>query len=165
MKRSILNWHDRLFGDKLMKMNFAKHDVIVVNEELTAARERMHKIVVVREIAASHILYQMNNIRLLEKLAAWRRTNGLDINEVLAERQRMIQGHVCSVDGLGYSQIEVYFDPRRPSSLQQFTESIWAEINRLRQEILPPHSRCSAISPRHDRMHDHRHSSCVLLPG
>ena len=71
----------------------------------------------------------MHHVRLLEKLAAWRRTNGFDWSEVLTERQHRTQGHV-------YSQIDVYFDPRRPPISQQFTEVMWAQVNRLRQEHL-----------------------------
>ena len=58
----------------------------------------------------------MHHLRLLETLAAWRRTDGFDGSEILAEGQRRIQGHACSVDDLKLSEIEIYFEPQRPPS-------------------------------------------------
>ena len=82
--------------------------------ELAAARERVHKLIRVREPAASHKPDQINHFRQLEKLAAWRRTNGYNNIEVQDERKHRTQGHLCSVDDLKPSQIDVYFDRRRP---------------------------------------------------
>ena len=59
-----------------------------------AIRERGHKLILVTEIAASHRLDQMRHFRLLEKLTAWRRNNGFDRIDILAERQRSILGRV-----------------------------------------------------------------------
>ena len=80
-------------------MNFTEHDVIVIHEELAAIRERVHKLILGREIAVSYRLDQKHNLRLLEKLAAWRRKKRFDRSEILAERQRRIKGHVCLADG------------------------------------------------------------------
>ena len=74
-------------GDRLVEMSFTKHDSIAMHAELTATRERVHKRILVEKIAVSHRLDQMNNFRLLEELAAWKRTNGFDRSEVLAERR------------------------------------------------------------------------------
>ena len=97
----------------MLKMDFNKHDVIAMHAELATACERVHKRIKVRELATSHKLDHMNHLRLLKKLAAWRRTNGFDRNEVLAERQHRPQGHVCSVDDPKHYeyQIDEYNDP------------------------------------------------------
>ena len=79
-------------------MNFAKDDVIAIHAELTAARERVHTLMRVWDLTVSHKLDRMNHLRLLEKFAAWRRTNGFDMSEVLTETQHRAQGHTCSVD-------------------------------------------------------------------
>ena len=68
-------------------MNFTKHDVTAMHAELAATRERVHKLILAREIAASYRLDQINHLRLQDKLAAWRRTNGFDRSEVLSKRQ------------------------------------------------------------------------------
>ena len=73
-------------GDKSVKMNFNKHDVIAMHAKLIATLDRVHKLIQVRKITASHRSDQTNRSRLLEKLAAWRRTNDFDRSEILAER-------------------------------------------------------------------------------
>ena len=88
-----------------------------MHAELTAIHDRMQKLILVMEIVASHRLDQMNHLRLLENLAAWRRTNGFDRFEVLTERQHRTQGHV-------YSQMDVYFDPRWPLTSQTIIASM-----------------------------------------
>ena len=80
------------------EMNFTKHDVSVIIAELTATHECVQELITVREIATFHTLDQINHLWLLEKLAAWRRTNGFDRSKVLAERQHRSQGHVYLVD-------------------------------------------------------------------
>ena len=44
---------------------------------------------------------------------------------------------MCSVDDPKHCQINVYFDPRRPPKPQKFTESMRAEVNVLKQELMP----------------------------
>ena len=77
-----------------------------MHAELAAIRERVHKITIVREIAASHRLDKMYHPRL-EKLAAWRRRNAFDRSEVLTERQRTIQERACPVDDPEHSKIDI----------------------------------------------------------
>ena len=62
----------------------------------------------------------------------------------------MIQGQVCSANDPEHSEIETYFQPRRPSSFQNFTEIIWAELNWLMQEFSPqqPPPQCDFPSRR-----------------
>ena len=116
--------------------------------KLDAIRERLHKLVLVREIAASHRLDQMNHLRLQKKLTTWRRNNCCERNETLAVRQRRTQGRVCSVDNPGHFESKVYFELQRPPSPQEFTGSMWADVNRLREKILPPQSPQSDFSSR-----------------
>ena len=61
-------------GEKLLKKNFDQHDVIATHAELTTTCERVRKVSLVRKITAFHILDQINHLRLLDKIAAWRRT-------------------------------------------------------------------------------------------
>ena len=49
----------------------------------------------------------------------------------------MIQRRVCSVGDPEYSEVEACFEPRRPPFPQKVTENMWAEVNRLRQELSP----------------------------
>ena len=56
--------------DNLVKMNFTEHNLIAMHAELAAFCEPMHKLILVREIAASHRLDQMHHLRLLKTVAA-----------------------------------------------------------------------------------------------
>ena len=130
---SILIWREKI----LVKF-LTEQDITAMHAELAAVRERVHKPIMVREIETSHRLDQMHHLRLLEKLAAWSRNNGFDRSEVLAERQRRTRGRVFLVDNPKHSEIEVHFEPRRPPSLREVIEGMWAVVNRLREETLSP---------------------------
>ena len=78
---------------------------------IAAIRERVHKIIMVRELIAFYRLDNMNQLRLQEKLAPWRRSNDFDKTEVMAERQHRTQGRVCSAEDPEHFGIEVYFGP------------------------------------------------------
>ena len=57
---------------------------------------------------------------------------------------------MSSVDDQEYSKIEIYFELRQPPSPQEFTESMRAEVNQLRQELLqsPPPQQQHDFPPR-----------------
>ena len=75
-----------------MKICFTKHGVIAIHAEVAEIRKRVYrKILVRREDAVSHKSDKIYHLRLLEKLATWRRNNDFDRSEVLAERQGRIQ--------------------------------------------------------------------------
>ena len=93
------------------------------------------------------------------------RNNGINRNEVLTERQRRTQGRVYSVDDPERWEVKMDFEPRRLPPPREFTESIWAEVNRLRHEILTPQTTPQYDTPRDDRLHDHHRSSRVPIPG
>ena len=67
-------------------MSFTEQGEIVMHAELAVIRERAHKLVLVREIAASRRLDKIHYLRLRGKLAVWRRNNGFDRSKALAER-------------------------------------------------------------------------------
>ena len=119
-----------------MKMIFPKHDIIAMHTELAAICKRVHKLILIIEIAPCHRLDKFHYFRLLEKLATWRRNNGFDRSEVLPERQRRIQWHACSVNDPEHSESEIYFESRWQPSPQELTESMWADVDWLRQELL-----------------------------
>ena len=86
-----------------------------MHTELDVFCKHVQKHILVREIATSHRLDEMNHLRLREKLAVWRRTNGFDRIEVQDDRQHGSEGiYMCSVDDPTHYQIDVCFDPRRP---------------------------------------------------
>ena len=51
-------------------MNFTKHDVTVMHAESAAFCTRVHKLILVREVAASHKLDKIHHPRLQDKLMA-----------------------------------------------------------------------------------------------
>ena len=66
----------------------------------------------------------MHHLRLIEKFVPWKRDDGFDRSEVLAETQCGTQGRVCWVDDPEHSKTEVYFGPWWPPSPQKLTESM-----------------------------------------
>ena len=100
-------------SEQSVKITFTEHDVTTMHTELAAIRERVHKLIWVRESATSH-----KYLRLLQKLAAWKRDDGFDRREVTAERRAL--KHVCLVDDPKHPEIQVQFDPRRPPTPQEF---------------------------------------------
>ena len=118
-------------------MSFTKRDETIMHAELTTVYKRVRKLNMVREVAVSDGLEEVNHLRLREKLAA-RRSYGYDRIDVQYGRwQRRNQGYVCSGDDPTHFQINVYSDCRRPPTPQESTESIWAEMNALKQEPMP----------------------------
>ena len=68
---------------------------------------------------AAHRLQQMKDLLALEKLATWRRINGFD---------RVVNGE------------DIWFhDPRSlPQTPQEFTASLWSDLQKLKDEISMP---------------------------
>ena len=69
-----------------------------LHAEVEAICKRVRKLIIVREIAASHRIDEMNHLRLRKTLAVWKTNNDFDKIDVQDERQHRSQGHVCSVD-------------------------------------------------------------------
>ena len=55
-------------------MNFNKHDVTGMHAELDTVPKRVHKLILVREVTASHRLDGMNHLRLLGSLQSGGKT-------------------------------------------------------------------------------------------
>ena len=73
----------------------------------------------VNETVAAHRLQQMKDLQALEKLAIWSRMNGFD---------RVVDG-----------EDNWFHDPRLlPPIPQEFTESLWSEVNPLKDAIAIP---------------------------
>ena len=89
-------------------------------KELAEIRGRVHRLIRVRELAASHLLEQMRRVRMLEKRAAWKREGGSDTIDVVAER------HEDTLRCLhaGFDPEHFYtglYDDRRPPTSKEFT--------------------------------------------
>ena len=70
--------------------------------DLAAVRERVHKRIRVRELAAFCKLEQMRRVRMLEKQAAWKREGDFNRNEIIAadyDRNLFIFGYTTTLDG------------------------------------------------------------------
>ena len=67
-------------------MTFPERDVIAILAELVAVHEGMYKLSWVRELAESHKQEQMLSVGMREKAATWKREDGFDRSETIAER-------------------------------------------------------------------------------
>ena len=88
-------------------MKIREKEVSAMPPKLAAVCERMHKLFLVREVAASHRLKHMHYLRLLQNLAASRRNNVFDRNEGLADRQCRTLRIAYSVDDPEHCSIAV----------------------------------------------------------
>lgn len=113
-------------------MRFTERNVTVMHVKLNVIRKRVRKLILVREITSYHQLDQMIHLRLRVKLATCRRNNGFDRIEVQDEWwQQRSQAHACSVED------PKHFDFRRLPTPREFTEILGAEVNVLKQEVMP----------------------------
>ena len=113
-----------------MKMKFITHDVTDMQAELAVVRERVHKLVLIREFAASHKLEQILRVRVPKQAAAWKREDGFDRNEIIAERYRRTLRRLYAGDD-PEPFIEIQYNIRRLSTPEEFTEGMESEVNRL----------------------------------
>ena len=103
-------------------MSVTERDVTVMHAELKADCRRVHKLIVVRKIAAPHRLEEMNHLRLLEKLAALRGSYGFDRCDVRrGQWQPWSHGHVCLGNDPKHSLIDVDSDCQRPATPHKTT--------------------------------------------
>ena len=59
-------------------LTFIEEDAILMQAALAALRGRVHKRILVGDIVTSHRIKQLHSLRLLEKYAAWQKTNDFD---------------------------------------------------------------------------------------
>ena len=115
----------------LIKINVTECDVKVMLAELKEACRRVRKLNMVWKTVTTHRLGEINNLRALEKVSAWRRSHGFDRCDVY--------------DGQ-------WFHSRLPPTPEETAVSMWAELNVLKQEILlsqppqPPSPQCDVPS-------------------
>ena len=109
-------------------MEFTEHNLTAMLAELAAVRE----LILVTKLATSHKLEQIRRLRVHEKVTAWKRGDGFDRNEIIAERHRRTLRRLYLGDDPEHFQIGVHHDPRRPPTPQEFNEGIKAEVNRLK---------------------------------
>ena len=103
--------------------------------DLAITRGRVRKLIRVRELAASHKLEKMRRVRMLEKQAAWKREDGFDRIEVIAEMHE----HTLRRLHASFDSEPLYtglYNPRRPPTPEEFTLDMNVEVESLREEIL-----------------------------
>ena len=120
----------------MVKNDFTERDVNAMLAELAVVRERLHKLVLFRELATYHKLEQIRRVPMLEKQAALAREDGFDRIEVIAERHRRTVGSLYAGDDQKPFQIGVHYHTRRPPTRQEFAVDMKAVANRLRLELL-----------------------------
>ena len=141
-----------------------------MHTELKKTYRRVRKLSMVWKTVATHQRKEINHLRALEKLAAWRRGHGFDGCDVF-DRQWKVSSNerVCSGDDSNHSQIDVDFCSRMPPSPENNTASMRANVNDFKEEALlsqpPQPSSGSAMCPREDRLYCRRRSSNVLFQG
>ena len=103
----------------VMKMAYSEDEIFAVLHESDQDRKCRRVLAKVTETAAAHRLLQMKDLLALEKLATWGRMNGFD---------RVVGG------------IDNWFHGPRslPPIPQEFTESLWCEVNALKDASSMP---------------------------
>ena len=98
-------------GTCVLKMEYSEEEISAVLAESRQARKHMRKLGKVTKTVAAYRLREMKNLQAVEKLATWRRTYSYD--------------RIAADDNQRAS---------RPLSLtpEQFTQSLWSELNALR---------------------------------
>ena len=108
-----------MFLTDVMKKGCSEDEIFAVLVESEQDRKRRRVLAKVTETVAAPRLQQRKDLLALEKLATWRRMNGFD---------RVIDG-----------KDNWFHGPRSlPPTLQEFTESLWCEVNSLKDAILMP---------------------------
>ena len=109
------------FLTDLMKKGYTQDEIFSVTFESERERKRRRMQAIVTETINAHRLKKMKEFLAYEKLATWRRMNGLD--RTAADDNQWANRPL----------------PLTPS---QFTQSLWSEVNALKDAIsLPAESR------------------------
>ena len=105
------------FLTDLVKMSYSEDEIFAVLHELEQDRKRRHMLAKVTETVAAYRLREMKDLQAREKLATCRRMNGFD---------RVANG-----------EDNWFHGPRSfPSSPEEFTASLWSEINALKDAAI-----------------------------
>ena len=103
----------------VVKVGYSEDEIFVVLSESEQDRKRRHTLAKITETVAAYRLRQMKYLQTLEKLATYRRMNGFD---------RVADGE------------DNWFHGSRslPLTPQEFTASLWSEVNALKDAISMP---------------------------
>ena len=102
-----------------VKMGYSEDEICTILSESEQARNHRHKLAKVTETVAAYRLREMKDLQAREKLATLRRINGFD---------RVADGEDNWFEG-----------PRSlPPIPEQFTASLWPEVNALKAAISTP---------------------------
>ena len=92
------------------KKEYSDEEISTVLVEARQARKHMRKLGKVTETVAAYRLREMKNLQAVEKLATWRRTHS-------------------------YDRDDSWMHGTRPLATEEFTASLWEEVNELKQTI------------------------------
>ena len=129
-------------------MSFTECDVRVKLAELRETCRRIRKLNMILKTVDTHRYKEVNHLRVLEKLEAWRSHGFNGCNVYNGQWQPSGYERACSGDDQKHSQIDVDFHSRLPSTPEETTATMWAELHLLKQEIMlsqspqPPSPQC-----------------------
>ena len=91
-------------------MQYSEEEISAVPAEAEQERKRLRKLGKVMETIAAYYLREMKNLQAVEKLAIWRGTHG-------------------------YDRDDSWMHGTRPLAPEEFTASLWEEVNALKEAI------------------------------
>ena len=97
-------------GICLINMEYSDEEISVVLNESKQEPKRLRKLGKVMEIVAAYHLKELKHLQAMEKLATWRRT-------------------------YGYDRDDSWVHGTRPLAPEEFTASLWEELNALKKVI------------------------------
>ena len=100
-------------GTCVIKMEYSEKEISAVHAESEQERKRLRKLGKVMETVAAYRLKELQHFQTMEHLATWRRTHGYDCD-----------------DG--------WMHGTRPLSPQEFTASLWSDLQELKDAISMP---------------------------
>ena len=107
------------FLTDVVKMGYSEDEIFAILNETEQDRKRRQILTKVTETVAAYRLREMEDLQALEKLVTWRRMNGFD---------RVPDG-----------EDNWFHGPRLlPPTPQEFTESLWSEVNALKDATSMP---------------------------
>ena len=103
----------------VMKKGYSEEEILAVLVESEQDRKSRRVLAKVTETVAAYRLKEIKDLQALDKLATWRRMNGLD---------RVVDG-----------EENWFHDPRSlPPTPEEITERLWCEVNALKDAISMP---------------------------
>ena len=97
-------------GTRMLKMEYSDEEISAVLAESEEERKRLRKLGKVVETVAAYRLKELKHFQAMEKLVTWRRT-------------------------YGYDRDDSWMHGTRPLAPEEFTASLWEEVNALKEAI------------------------------